>query len=88
MNHYNLRELIKFALSYNIQIGSKLSRFIPTDSGDGAMGRKVARDSRGNAVVVSGGGGGQALAAATSEHIRKSRYPSRKWVGVVEGCVA
>jgi len=41
------------------------------------MGRKVARGSRGKAVVVSGGGEGQALPAATNEQARKSRYPSR-----------
>ena len=41
------------------------------------MGRKVARGSRGKVVVVSSGGGGQAHPAATSEQVRKSRYPSR-----------
>lgn len=57
------------------------------------MGRKVARGPRGKTVAVSGGGGGQALPAAISEQVRKSRgrrhgsptTPSRKREGVGKG---
>src|SRR3546814_3018895 len=46
-----------FSLSYIIQIGSKSFRFIPGDSGDGAMARVVERGSRGKSGAVSGDGG-------------------------------
>src|SRR3546814_21038079 len=45
-----------FSLSYIIQIGSKSFRFIPGDSGDGAMAREVRRGSRGKSGAVWGDG--------------------------------
>src|SRR3546814_13379454 len=57
-----------FSLSYIIQIGSKSFRFIPGDSGDGAMAREVERGSRGKSGAVSGDGG---------DRNRPSANPSR-----------
>src|SRR3546814_1193307 len=61
-----------FSLSYIIQIGSKSFRFIPADSGDGAMAREVERGSRGKSGEVLGDGG---------DRNRPSANPSRRWEG-------
>src|SRR3546814_10956568 len=61
-----------FSLSYIIQIGSKSFRFIPGDSGDGAMARAVAPGSRGKSGEVAGYGG---------ERRRHSANPHRRREG-------